>query len=92
MDVLQQSTGMRFALVTHYRPWTEDDVKRLRGLVASGASAARASVALKRSIAITKNKARDLGIPFRRDAELRKERKKIFQNSTDSHSRPFSKE
>jgi hypothetical protein len=33
---------MRFALVTHYRPWTEDDVEHLRELVAAGASAARA--------------------------------------------------
>jgi hypothetical protein len=81
---------MRFALVTHYRPGTEDDVKRLKELVASGASAARASIALKRSIAVTKNKARDLGVPFRPDAELRKERKKIFQNSANSHSRPFT--
>jgi len=81
---------MRFALVTHYRAWTEDDVKRLKELVASGASVARASIALKRSIAVTKNKARDLGVPFRPDAELRKERKKIFQNSTNSHSRPFT--
>jgi hypothetical protein len=83
---------MRFALVTHYRPWTEDDVERLRELVTSGVSAARASIALKRSIAVTKNKARDLGVPFRPDAELRKERKKIFQNSTDSHGRPFTDE
>ena len=71
-------------MVTHYRPWTEDDVKRLKELVASGASAGRASIALKRSIAVTKNKARVLGVPYRPDAELRKERKKIFQNSTNS--------
>jgi hypothetical protein len=78
------------AVPTKYTPWSESDVQRLSSLVASGASAARASVALKRSIAVTKNKARDLGVPFRPDAELRKERQKIFQNSTNSHSRPVS--
>jgi hypothetical protein len=53
-------------------------------MVASGASALRTSVILKRSVAVTKNKARDLGIPFRSEADLRKERQHIFQNSSDS--------
>jgi hypothetical protein len=35
------------AVPTKYTPWSESDVQRLRSLVASGASAARASVALK---------------------------------------------
>ena len=43
----------------------------------------RASVALKRGLAVTKNKARDLGIPFRSEAEMKKDRKRMFQNSTD---------
>jgi hypothetical protein len=80
------------AVPTKYTPWSESDIEQLKTFVASGASAARTSVALRRSIAVTRNKARELGVPFRPDAELRKERKKIFQNSTNSHSRPFSEE
>jgi hypothetical protein len=46
-------------------------------MVASGASALRASIALKRSLAMTKRKANELGFPFRTDAELRKEQAPI---------------
>lgn len=63
--------------------WSESDAERLKALVASGASALRASVALKRSLSVTKLKARDLGVPFRSEAELRAKRRQIFQNSTD---------
>jgi hypothetical protein len=66
------------------KAWSKDDVERLKALVASGASALRASVALKRSLPVTKLKARDLGIPFRSEAELKKERQQIFQNSSDA--------
>ena len=45
--------------------WSDSDVERLKVLVASGASAVRASVALKRGLAVTENKAREVGIPFR---------------------------
>ena len=38
----------------------------------------RASVALKRSLAMTRRKANELGYPFRTNAELRKERSRIF--------------
>jgi hypothetical protein len=63
--------------------WSESDAERLKALVASGASALRASVALKRSLSVTKLKARDLGVPFRSEAELRAKRRQIFQSSTD---------
>jgi hypothetical protein len=63
--------------------WTESDAARLRALIASGASAIRASVALKRSLSVTKLKARELGVPFPSEAELRAKRRRIFQNSTD---------
>ena len=63
--------------------WTESDAARLRALIASGASALRASVALKRSLSVTKLKARELGVPFPSEAELRAKRRQIFQNSTD---------
>ena len=64
--------------------WSESDIERLKEFVASGASALRASVALKRTLAVTKNKARDLGIPFRSEMELKAKRRQVFQNSTDS--------
>jgi hypothetical protein len=63
--------------------WSESDAERLKALVASGASALRASVALKRSLSVTKLKARDLGVPFQSEAELRAKRRQIFQNSID---------
>ena len=63
--------------------WTESDAERLRALIASGSSALRASVALKRSLSVTKLKARELGVPFQSEAELRAKRRRIFQNSID---------
>jgi hypothetical protein len=63
--------------------WTESDAERLRALIASGSSALRASVALKRSLSVIKLKARELGVPFPSEAELRAKRRRIFQNSTD---------
>lgn len=63
--------------------WSESDIERLKTLVASGASALRASVALKRTLAVTKNKARDMGIPFPSEAELKEKRRQIFGNSVD---------
>lgn len=64
--------------------WTESDAERLRALIASGSSALRASVALKRSLSVIKMKARELGVPFPSEAELRAKRRRIFQNSTDA--------
>jgi GcrA cell cycle regulator len=63
------------------KAWSERDIERLKGMVASGASALRASIALKRSLAMTKRKANELGFPFRSDAELRKERHRIFEDA-----------
>jgi hypothetical protein len=60
------------------RVWSESDTERLKAMVASGASALRASIALKRSLAVTKRKAHQLGCPFRTNAELRNERRRIF--------------
>jgi GcrA cell cycle regulator len=65
------------------RPWSESDIEQLKTLVASGASALRASVALKRSLAVTKNKARELGTPFQLEVDLRAKRRMIFQDFTD---------
>jgi hypothetical protein len=54
------------------RPWTEEDTAFLQRLIASGASAARASVAMKRNKVNLMVKARELGMPF---MSLREQRK-----------------
>jgi len=46
------------------RPWTPEDDDRIRSLAAEGASAVRASVALKRNKASVIGRARKLGCPF----------------------------
>jgi hypothetical protein len=46
------------------RRWTTEQIELLRSLVESGASAARASVVLKRPKLAVQNKARQLGRPF----------------------------
>jgi len=51
----------------------------LKALVSSGVSPIRASLALKRSVAVTKNKARELGVPFRSENEMKKERRQILE-------------
>ena len=62
------------------KAWSQDDCERLKALVSSGASPLRASLALKRSVAVTKNKARELGVPFRTENEMKKERRQILEN------------
>ena len=66
-----------------YRAWTNEDLVKLKAMVASGASALRCSVALKRSLSMIKKKANDAGVPFPSEAELRAKRRRIFQNSID---------
>jgi len=70
-------------VVPRKKVWSESDAERLKALIASGASALRASVALKRSLSVVKLKARELGVPFQSEAELRAKRRRIFQNSAD---------
>ena len=70
-------------MVARKKVWSESDAERLKVLIASGASALRASVALKRSLSVVKLKARELGVPFQSEAELRAKRRRIFQNSID---------
>jgi len=62
------------------RPWTNEDYERLKAFVTSGASPLRASLALKRSVAVTKNKAREIGAPFRKESEAKKERYRNFES------------
>ena len=70
-------------MVTKKKVRSENDVDHLKALVVSGASALRASVVLKRSLSVSKQKARDLGAPFRPEAELKEQRRQIFRNSTE---------
>lgn len=69
------------------RRWTDDDLDKLRALVASGASAFRASAALKRSKPIIRLKARELGVPFPTEAALRAKRRGNVLTSTGSAER-----
>ena len=53
-------------------PWTTQDDKRLRTLVAQGASPVRAAVALRRSKEYIRDRANKLGCPFPRLKDVRK--------------------
>jgi hypothetical protein len=46
------------------KEWTEDEIRKLKRLREIGASAVRASLALKRNKAAVRAKARELGIAF----------------------------
>jgi len=54
------------------KPWTEEDIQKLRKLRAEGASALRAAVALRKHPLRVRAKARELGIPFQTKRELKK--------------------
>lgn len=49
-----------------YFPWTDDDVTRLRALVAAGQSSSQIARAMGRSLASVENKRRELLVPFPR--------------------------
>ena len=46
------------------KPWTDDDLKRLKAIAAAGGTPLRAAAALKRNLASCQSKARELGTPF----------------------------
>jgi len=48
------------------KPWTEEDIERLKKLRAAGATPARVSIAFKKNQNIVRAKARELGIPLDR--------------------------
>jgi hypothetical protein len=56
------------------KPWSEDEIIRLKELRVAGASAGRSCVALKRSITSVRRKAQQLGIPFEAAHELKRQR------------------
>jgi len=57
------------------RTWTSEDLHRLEEMVRSGASAARASVAFRRSIVSVKTQAKKLGCPFPDERSLKRNRR-----------------
>jgi hypothetical protein len=62
-------------------PWTEKDNARLLELVGGGASAFRASAALKRSVPSVQGQARKLGARFPSINEARRLREKAVISS-----------
>ena len=67
------------------RPWNDEDTELLKKLHAGGASAVRASVALKRSTPYVRARARELGIPFptvRESKNRRMERERAELNES----------
>lgn len=57
------------------RTWTAADIERLKHLVETGVSAARAAVIFHRSIVSVKSQAKRFGFPFPDERLLRRERK-----------------
>jgi hypothetical protein len=55
------------------RPWSDEDTELLRKLHAAGASALRASIALKRGVPYIRARARELGFPFASVRERKKQ-------------------
>ncbi|KPG00087.1 hypothetical protein IP86_07570 [Rhodopseudomonas sp. AAP120] len=54
------------------RPWDDEQVERLKELIASGASAVRAAAALKRARSSVQVKARKLGMPFMASRDVKR--------------------
>jgi hypothetical protein len=54
------------------KPWSDADNARLKALVASGASAFRASAAFNRPINVIRERARKLGTPFPTIKDIRR--------------------
>ncbi|WP_322514072.1 hypothetical protein SR870_13520 [Rhodopseudomonas palustris] len=54
------------------RPWDDEQVERLKELIASGASAVRAAAALKRARSSVQVKARKIGMPFMASREAKR--------------------
>lgn len=70
------------------RPWTAEETELLKRLHASGASAVRASLALKRNKTSLMQRARELGIPFlslreRKKRQAERERSILDQGATE---------
>ncbi len=60
------------------RGWTEEELEKLKALVKAGASPYRASVALGRSRAHVRIKAREIGYPFPHLREVKTKTREIL--------------
>ncbi len=65
------------------RTWKAEDIERLRNMVAAGISAARASVAFRRSVTGVKAQAKKLGCPFPDERHLKRDRRSAGVNATE---------
>jgi hypothetical protein len=54
------------------RPWTADDLEKLKIMVAAGSSPIRCAAALRRTTSSVRVKAREIGAPFRSQREVRR--------------------
>ncbi len=68
--------------------WTEEELARLRQMIESGASPARASVVFRRTLLSVQNQARKIGTPFPARRDVRRQRlakyeaaERVLQNS-----------
>jgi hypothetical protein len=67
--------------------WSEEDIERLKVLIASGASPNRAAVVLKRTRAAVQGRARQLGMPFPHPRDVRKRLLALTKNGGELGSR-----
>ena len=68
------------------RPWSDQDTELLKKLHAAGASALRASLALKRSKPYVRIRARELGLPFPSERERKQRRVEREQAAREGSS------
>jgi GcrA cell cycle regulator len=62
--------------------WTNEDIERLKAMIASGASVVRVAAAFDRTIPIIRSQARKLGMPF---PSIHAARKKYAPSGTWRH-------
>ena len=60
------------------RVWTDKEVARLKEMIEKGLSAQRIALALRRPTDSIKQRARQIGMPFPHDVDLKRERKRIL--------------
>jgi hypothetical protein len=70
------------------KPWTREEDHRVRQFVAGGLSVNRAAAALGRNRGSVLSRARKLGCPFLRLAEIKKQMPASPINEWSSHRRP----
>jgi hypothetical protein len=61
--------------------WTEEDFAKLREMIGKGRSARTVALALRRPVDSVKTRAREIGMPFRHELDLKRERQRILGTS-----------